>query len=366
MGVNAHGLRRAGRRPWVRGKLALPVSDEALQTTTPQRRLAVLRRTGEISLFGRVLAVNAAILAVSVAVLIFTPITVSRHVTSFEVAVLLTGLVLTIVANAVLLRFSLRPLRRLMEMMLVIDVVEPGVRTEPHGPIEVASVIRRFNMMLDRLEHERRHSMRRVLVAQEAERRRVAQELHDEIGQNLTAAVLELNRVREGGVVLGDALDDAQALARESLETLSEITARLRPTTFDDLGLASALQSLAADSERRTGVEVETSVDGALHVLDPDAELVLYRVAQEALTNALRHAACSRVVIELRRDDGAVVLRVADDGAGLGDAMSGAGIRGMRERSAMIGGRLAFSSPASGGTTVELRVPQVRAAHDGS
>jgi two-component system sensor histidine kinase UhpB len=340
------------------------VSDEAIQTTTPHRRIEVTRRTGQISLFGRVLAVNAAILIASVATFIFTPVTVSRQVTAVEVTVLLIGLVFTIVANAVLLRLSLRPLRRLMEMMLVIDVVEPGVRTQPHGPVEVASVITRFNLMLDRLEHERRHSMRRVLVAQEAERRRVAQELHDEIGQNLTAAVLELNRVRDGGVVLGDALDDAQALARESLETLSEITARLRPATFDDLGLASALQSLAADSERRTGIEVETVVDGALHVLDPDAELVLFRVAQEALTNALRHGACSRVTIEVRRDDGAVLLRVADDGAGLGDAMSGAGIRGMRERSAMIGGRLRFTAPAAGGTTVELRVPHTRVAND--
>lgn len=319
----------------------------------------------QISLFGRVLAVNAAILIAAVAALIFTPVTVSRNVTTVEVMVLLTGLVLTIVANAALLRLSLRPLRRLMEMMLVIDVVEPGVRTQPHGPVEVASVIIRFNVMLDRLEHERRHSMRRVLVAQEAERRRVAQELHDEIGQNLTAAVLELNRVRDGGVVLGDALDDVQALVRGSLETLSEITARLRPATFDDLGLASALQSLAADSERRTGIEVETVVDGALQVIDPDAELVLYRVAQEALTNALRHGACSRVSIEVRRENGAVLLRVTDDGAGLGDAMSGAGIRGMRERAAMIGGRLRFSAPETGGTSVELRVSQTTAAHDG-
>ena len=239
--------------------------EDATQSRPSAGPLAFLRRTADISLYVRVLAVNAAILAISVGVLIFTPVTVSRNVTNYEVAVLLFGLVLTIVANAVLLRLSLRPLRRLMEMMLVIDVVEPGVRPPAQGPIEVASVIARFNAMLDRLEHERRHSMRRVLVAQEAERRRVAQELHDEIGQNLTAAVLELNRVREGGVVLEDALDDAQALARESLETLSAITARLRPATFDDLGLASALQSLAADSERRTGIEVETAFDGALH-----------------------------------------------------------------------------------------------------
>lgn len=334
------------------------VTEDATQSRPAAGPLAFLRRTADISLYARVLAVNAAILAVSVGVLIFTPVTVSRNVTNYEVVVLLFGLALTIVANAVLLRLSLRPLRRLMEMMLVIDVVEPGVRTPAQGPVEVASVIARFNAMLDRLEHERRHSMRRVLVAQEAERRRVAQELHDEIGQNLTAAVLELNRVREGGVVLTDALDDAQALARESLETLSAITARLRPATFDDLGLASALQSLAADSERRTGVEVETSFDGALQGLDDDAELVLFRVAQEAVTNALRHAECSRVTIGLRRDDGQVVLRVEDDGGGVDGAISGAGIRGMRERAAMIGGRLAISTATIGGTAVELRVPK--------
>ena len=250
------------------------------------------------------LAVNAAILATSVAGLIFTPVTVSRNVTNYEVAVLLFGLVLTIVANAVLLRLSLRPLRRLMEMMLVIDVVEPGVRPPAQGPIEVASVITRFNLMLDRLEHERRHSMRRVLVAQEAERRRVAQELHDEIGQNLTAAVLELNRVREGGVVLGDALDDAQALARESLDTLVRSRrgcARRRSTTSGSRARCSRSRPTPSGapgsrSRRRSTAPCTGSTR--------DAELVLYRVAQEALTNALRHAGCSRVTIELRRDDG--------------------------------------------------------------
>lgn len=358
MGENPHGRRTLTWRGFRGGRLGHPVSADITQTSTSEEPGALARRTGEVSLFWRVMAVNALILLASVAALIFTPVTVSRNVTGVEVIVLLVGLVLMIVANAVLLRLSLRPLRRLMELMLTIDVVEPGQRPAPQGPPEVASVISRFNGMLDRLEHERRHSMRRVLVAQEAERRRVAQELHDEIGQNLTAAVLELNRVREGGVELVDALDDAQALARESLETLSAITARLRPATFDDLGLASALHSLAADSERRTGVEVETAVEGSLSGLDPDAELVLFRVAQEAVTNALRHADCSRVRIGLRRDDGMVVLRVEDDGAGVGDASSGAGIRGMRERAAMIGGRLAIGDVQTGGTAVELRVPR--------
>ena len=108
--------------------------EDATQSRPAAGPLAFLRRTADISLYVRVLAVNAAILAISVTVLIFTPVTVSRNVTNYEVAVLLFGLVLTIVANAVLLRLSLRPLRRLMEMMLVIDVVEPGVRTPAAGP----------------------------------------------------------------------------------------------------------------------------------------------------------------------------------------------------------------------------------------
>ena len=210
-------------------------------------------------------------------------------------------------------------------------------------------MITRFNLMLDRLEHERRHSMRRVLVAQEAERRRVAQELHDEIGQNLTAAVLELNRVREGGVVLGDALDDAQALARESLDTLSEITARLRPATFDDLGLASALQSLAADSERRTGIEVETlrrrrAARGSTRMPSWSCTASRRRRSRTRCGTAAARGSRSSCGATTAR----VVLRVTDDGAGLGDAMSGAGIRGMRERAAMIGGRLRFTHAGRG------------------
>ena len=138
--------------------------------TTESHSVAFLARDSCSTFRPGIMSLTAA----SVAALIFTPVTISASVTDVQVAILLVGLVLSIVANAVLLRLSLRPLRRLMEMMLVIDVVEPGVRTEPHGPVEVASVIIRFNLMLDRLEHERRHSMRRVLVAQEAERRRLA------------------------------------------------------------------------------------------------------------------------------------------------------------------------------------------------
>ena len=137
------------------------MTDEPDQTTTRDTRLRLPRATSEISLFGRVLAVNAAILTAAVATLIFTPITVSRNITRFEVVVLLDRSRAEHRRERAPASAKPRPLRRLMEMMLVIDVVEPGCESCRTGPIEVASVIIRFNLMLDRLEHERRHSMRR-------------------------------------------------------------------------------------------------------------------------------------------------------------------------------------------------------------
>jgi two-component system sensor histidine kinase UhpB len=201
--------------------------------------------------------------------------------------------------------------------------------------------------------------MRRVLSAQEAERRRISQELHDQIGQNLTAVILELKRL-QGHVTDGwaDTLADAQELARESLEELRRISYELRPAVLDDLGLASALAALAAAVARRAEVEVANEVGPGVPALPPDVELAVYRIAQEALTNAVRHSGCMRVRLRLAAEDGAVYLRVADDGRGLGELpRSGGGIRGMRERALMIGGRLVLGVGAEGGVEVELRIP---------
>jgi two-component system sensor histidine kinase UhpB len=311
-----------------------------------------------VSLYWRVFAVNAAILSVAVALLVVTPVTIDARPTSDQLVVLAGGLLVMLVANAWLVRFSLQPLRRLSELMSVVDVLEPGRRLDPAATAEVAAVITTFNSTLDRLEGERRASMHRVLAAQEAERRRIAQELHDQIGQNLTAVVLELKRVRAGvDPREGEALADAQELARESLEELRRISYELRPAALDDLGLASALASLCSGIERRAGVAVELAVGDDVPVLDGQVELAIYRVAQEALTNAARHAHCSTVKVSLAPAGANILLRVADDGVGLDGSFPGGGLRGMRERAVSIGATLETRPNAGGGVEVLLRVP---------
>ena len=312
----------------------------------------------DLGLYARVLVVNASILVTAFLLLVLTPVSVSATVTRDQLAILLAGLGLMLASNALLLRLSMAPLDRLMGLMRSADVLQPGRRLDTGGTPEVAEVITAFNATLERLEDERRASMRRVLSAQEAERRRIAQELHDQIGQNLTAVVLELKRLQ--GHVAADwseTLADAQELARESLEELRRISYELRPAVLDDLGLPSALAALADAVARRAEIEATHEV-GPLPALPPDVELAVYRIAQEALTNAVRHSGCTRVRVRLAEEDGPVYLRVADDGRGLGSQpRSGGGIRGMRERALMIGGRLVLGVADEGGVEVELRIP---------
>ena len=318
-------------------------------------RRPAIRRPG---LYGRVFAVNAAVLVLAFLLLAFTPVTVSTPILPEQLALLFAGLVVMLVANAVLLRLSLQPLERLGRMLQTVDLLEPGRRLEVGGPPEVAAAIDALNAALQRLEDERRSSTVRVLSAQEAERHRIAQELHDQIGQNLTAVVLELKRAATGRSPDPEAIADAQELARESLEELRRISHDLRPAALDDLGLASALEALASGFARRTGLAVQIRLSPDLPALGGQADLALYRVAQEALTNAARHSGATAVEVRLERAGRDVVLRVCDDGQGIAGAAPGGGVRGMRERALMVGAGLTLAaSPAGRGTVVELRVP---------
>jgi two-component system, NarL family, sensor histidine kinase UhpB len=315
--------------------------------------------TADLGLYARVFAVNASILTIAVLLLILTPIRIDPHVTRSQLLVLLAGLVVMLASNALLLRLSMAPLDRLMGLMRSVDVLQPGRRLDVGGSAEVAEVIAAFNATLDRLEEERRSSVRRVLSAQEAERSRIARELHDQIGQNLTAVVLELKRLR-GRVEpdYADTLADAQELARESLEELRRISYELRPAALDDLGLASALAALGRAIARRAGISVMVDIAPDLPPLPADVELAVYRVAQEALTNTVRHSGGTSALVHLRAAAGRLVLEVSDDGHGLGDGpVSGGGIRGMRERALTVGGRLLLGVGPGGGLEVELDVP---------
>jgi two-component system sensor histidine kinase UhpB len=257
----------------------------------------------------------------------------------------------------VLLRVGLAPLQRLTRAMSTADLLRPEQRPAVAGHGEIAELIRTFNTMLDRLEAERATSAARALSAQEAERHRVAQELHDEIGQTLTAVLLELKRVSDRAPAeVREALQQVQETTRSSLDEIRRIARRLRPGVLEELGLVSALRSLAGEFST-SGLTVQRCLDADLPPLSGAAELVLYRVAQESLTNTARHARASRADLRLRRLPGAVELSIADDGRGVGDAPEGAGIRGMRERALLIGATLTVGPGPQGGTQVRLRVP---------
>ncbi|MET8857373.1 HAMP domain-containing sensor histidine kinase [Streptomyces sp. NPDC004579] len=314
-----------------------------------------------MSLFWRVFALNAVVLGSATALLLWAPVTVSVPVVLTEAVILVVGLVVMLVANAAMLRIGLAPLDRLTRLMATVDLLRPGQRLPEGGRGETAELIRTFNAMLDRLEQERASSSARVLLAQEAERRRIAQELHDEVGQSMTAILLALERAAaDADEPLRGDLRQVQEITRGSLDEVRRLARRLRPGVLEDLGLISALTSLTEEFSTHVGLRVVRRFDTGLPVLDQQTELVLYRVAQEALTNAARHAEASQVEVSLRHTDEAVVLAVVDDGRGNGVAREGAGIRGMRERALLIGATLDVTSPPQAGTQVRLTVPLVR------
>jgi two-component system sensor histidine kinase UhpB len=217
-----------------------------------------------------------------------------------------------------------------------------------------------FNEMLRRLADERRRSARAALGAQEAERLRTARELHDEVGQSLTAMVLQVEQL--AGAVEGEEavrLDSTAAQLRSTLDDIRRIVRRLRPEALDDLGLVNALIVLTARITRQTKTRVERRLSAELPPLSAEQELVIYRVAQESLTNVVRHAEASTAWIALEADGGHVTLTVSDDGGGLDGARDeiGSGIEGMRERAMLIGATLEIDSEAAAGTRVRLVVP---------
>lgn len=303
---------------------------------------------------------NAAVLTVATGLLAALPVTVSWPVTERQVGVLAIGLVVTLMVNLLATRRLLHPLERLRAAMRSVDPLSPGRRIDVSaGSVEVAELSHAYNDMLDRLEFERRESARRAQAAQEAERRAISLELHDEVGQNLTALLLQLDlaaRLTESQ--RQEAIEAAQTTARSTLEVVRSIAHGLRPEALDDLGLVRALSHLCERMSQGGGPPVACVIDADLPRLSADAELVVYRVAQECLTNAARHAGAGQVTVTLARAAGGVHLRVSDDGVGAppGARGEGSGIRGMRERALLIGAAITITHPAQG-TEVVLDIP---------
>jgi two-component system sensor histidine kinase UhpB len=273
--------------------------------------------------------------------------------------------VLALTLSLVRERRRLRPLEDLVEAMEKVDLSSPKplLPASIDGVAETEEVERleqAFLRMMRRLEAERRRAGSAALHAQEEERARVARDLHDEVNQSLTGLLLRLEAARETAPPeLEDELAKTKALANQAMTELLSLARQLRPTALDDLGLVAAIGG-QVEQLGRGEIDAELSVEGDFSDLGDDAQLVVYRVVQEALSNATRHSDATDVEVRLRRtESGGVILEVTDDGRGFAfdDSERGLGIGGMRERALLVGGELTIESRPEHGTTVRLDVP---------
>jgi two-component system sensor histidine kinase UhpB len=285
----------------------------------------------------------------------------------------LAGLAVSFGVNYLALKLALAPLDHIQSMVDEIRRGRRDIRLDA-GALNDERFERlaaTFNQMLDALEHDA-HQLHQLsqatLQAQEDERQRVARELHDEAAQALTSLLVRLRLLERAGDpdTAREHLQELRALTARALEDVRRIALELRPTILDDLGLTAAL-GWRADEFNAAGAACATvQVTGVDGRLPRPIELTCYRVAQEALTNVARHAAATRVQIILRREDNWLTLEISDDGQGFdtiavqADRAQGLGLRGMRERLALVGGDLTIDSRPSDGTHLLARVPLAR------
>jgi len=314
-----------------------------------------------VRLYWKVVLINGAVLCAATVALVLGPFSVSRRAAVSEVVVVAVGLAVILVTNSLLLRSSLAPIDRVVREMATVDPQQQGAPLGLPRSGPGRQLVQGFNTMTTRLEEERATSNAKALAAQEAERHRIAQELHDEVGQNLTVVLLGFKQVEQRAPAdLAAELALLRESTRDGLDDVRRVARQLRPGVLDDLGLTSALASLTNDFAEHSGASVRRAIAPGLPALSGESELVVYRVAQEALTNAARHARADAVALSLTRVGSCVLLEVADNGHGFDATGGGAGLRGMRERARLVSADLTVTS-TSHGTTVRLAVPVARA-----
>jgi len=321
------------------------------------------------TLLTQVLAVNAVLVGVTALVAAVVARDRLPDATSGDgLLVLALTVSSAILLNSLLLRARLEPVHRLAKAMREVDLSRRGRRAEAprHAAREVQQLTDAYNRMLERLEAERRESGRAVLRAQEVERSRIAQDLHDEVNQALTAILLRLSAtLADAPWGLRSELQGTQELVAQAMDELLALARQLRPTALDDHGLVPALASQVADFGRRTGLRTSFSHTGEIPQLSDEEQLVIFRVTQESLSNIAKHARARAVEVQLSFV-GRTLLRVCDDGAGFEAGAAtrvrgrmrgrpgGLGLNGMRERALLVGGGLEIRSAPGNGTTIEL------------
>ncbi|HUE27225.1 MAG TPA: sensor histidine kinase [Solirubrobacteraceae bacterium] len=317
------------------------------------------------SLLTQVLIVNLVLVAAT-ALVAAIAVRANLHavVRGREAIVLGLALVATMLGNWLVLRRRFKPLDQVISAMEGVDLGAPrgqSVVRLPPDSSEVQRLELAFERMLGRLESQRREAGRAAIQAQERERRRIAQDLHDEVNQALTAVSLRLQAsIEHATPELRRELTETKRLASQAMEELLAIARQLRPAVLDDHGLLPALHSQVRGFAEQTGIHANFNARGPMPTLTPEQQLVIYRVTQEGLSNVAQHASARKVDVELSFI-GRTVLRISDDGRGFTQVNGatrngGLGLSGMRERALLIGGQLSMWSGPGQGTRVELTI----------
>jgi signal transduction histidine kinase len=245
-------------------------------------------------------------------------------------------------------------------------VDENGEVTEYIGTVMDVTASKRAEQELQHSFDQLRALAGRLQSVREEERTRVAREIHDELGQALTAIKIDLAAlIRDLPGDSGAQRQRSQSILKlldEAIQSVRKIATELRPGILDDLGLVAAVEWAAEEFQARTGTKCELSLPGMDIALDQERATALFRILQETLTNIARHAKATRVDVRLAQENGDLILEVHDNGQGIGEEQlstgSSLGILGMRERALLLGGELTISGDPTSGTTVSVRIPR--------
>jgi two-component system, NarL family, sensor histidine kinase UhpB len=319
-----------------------------------------LRRRDD-SLIGQVVAANVVLVALTLfAASLTAGLDISIAEQRWQFLILALAIVLTLCVNLWMLQRRFAPLERLVERVEAIDPAQPETFELGDDPVdEIDRLAASFRSLLRRIDDERRRAGKLVLRAQEQERRRVARDLHDEVNQALTAILLRLEALAQDlPAERAGEVAQLKALTGRAMDELLRLARQLRPTALDDHGLGPAIEAQVRGFADRTGVDARFELRGDLDELDEETQTVVYRVAQEALTNVAQHADARRVDVTLNAVNG-VELRLRDDGVGFDPPArpGGVGLDGMAERARLAGGSLDLQSAPGAGTALTLRLP---------
>lgn len=333
-------------------------------------------RISAVPLFYKVLIANVAIVLFGATAGTFVTATAVRDsdVPSRSELVLVfasIGVLLSVIVNYLVLRAAFQPLDSLEE---VANAVRGGdlsarARRVPFSDPQLARLAETFNGTLDELERDQAHLRElasQVIRAQEDERKRIARELHDDTAQVLFAQLLSVSAMKASPS--SDVRATAETLEHmtvEAIEGVRRLALELRPPALDDLGLREALGDLAQRFSENLSIPVEFTVHGRRDRLPGEVELVLYRVAQEAMTNIAKHAKASGAEIVLVRSRDEVEITIDDDGQGFDPAVAsrrdqrglGLGLFGMEERVALVGGKLSIQRLQPTGMRIRAWIP---------